>query len=166
MCLISSAIPEFMRILFVCTGNTCRSPLAESIARHRIAARALHDLEVASAGTSAWTDAPASDGSLLVALEHGLDLGDHRARQLSPELVAASDIILTMGPHHLERAEALGGAGRTWLLTGFVDAAHARPVSDPFGGDLEVYRATFDELEREIDVLLDRINHDRAQPPS
>ena len=137
--------------------------MAEAIARRLIAERALRDIEVSSAGTSAWPDAPASDGSLLVAMEHGIDLNEHRARQLSPEIVADSEIILAMGPHHLERAEALGGAGRTWLLTGFVDAAHARPVSDPFGGDLDVYRATFDELEREISSLLDRIATDRAR---
>jgi protein-tyrosine-phosphatase len=151
-----------MRILFVCTGNTCRSPLAEGIARRAIDARGLADIEVSSAGTSAWPDAPASDGSLLVALEHGIDLSTHRARQLSPEIVAANDLILTMGPHHLDRAEALGGLGRTFLLTGFVQPAHARPVSDPFGGDLAVYRATFDELEREVGAVLDRVAADRA----
>ena len=154
-----------MHLLFVCTGNTCRSPLAEGIARRLIVARGLPDLEVSSAGTSAWPDAPASDGSLLVAMEHGVDLGDHRARQLSPELVAGADLILTMGPHHLERVEALGGAGRSWLLTAFAaGTASGRPVSDPFGGDLDVYRATFDELEREIGGILDRVEADRSRP--
>jgi len=63
----------------------------------------------------------------------------------------------------VERAEALGGTGRTWLLTGFVDAQRARPVSDPFGGDLETYRATFVELEREIGDVLDRLVSDRTR---
>ncbi|MFO0096312.1 MAG: low molecular weight phosphatase family protein, partial [Gemmatimonadaceae bacterium] len=66
-----------MHLLFVCTGNTCRSPLAEVIARRQIAERQLPDVTVGSAGTSAWPDAPASDGALLVALEHGMDLGEH-----------------------------------------------------------------------------------------
>lgn len=155
-----------MRLLFVCTGNTCRSPLAEGIARRLIRERALPDLEVSSAGTSAWPGAPASDGSLLVAMEHGIDLSEHRARQLSPEIVAASDIILAMGPHHLERAEALGGAGRSHLLTAYVNPGDPRAVSDPFGGDLEIYRATFDELEREIRAALDRMVADRARRPA
>lgn len=151
-----------MHLLFVCTGNTCRSPLAEGIARRMISERALTDLEVSSAGTSAWPDAPASDGALLVAMEHGIDLAEHRARSLAPEIVTGSDIILAMGPHHLERAEALGGGGKSWLLTGFVNPSAARPVSDPFGGDLAGYRATFEELEREIASVLDRLAAERT----
>ncbi len=151
-----------MHLLFVCTGNTCRSPIAEAIARRLVSDRSIADVTVASAGTSAWPDAPASDGALLVALEQGIDLGDHRARQLAAEIVSSADVILAMGPHHLDRAEALGGVGKSWLLTDFAGSA-PRPVSDPFGGDLDVYRATFDELEREIAAVLDRIVADRAR---
>ena len=152
-----------MRILFVCTGNTCRSPLAEGIARKETIERGLLDVDVESAGTSAWNGAPASDGALLVGLERGVDLSEHRARQLTRELVVASDIILAMGPHHLERIEALGGEGRAHLLTSY--AAHGsteRAVSDPFGGDLDVYRAAYDELEREIRKVFDRLAAERA----
>jgi protein-tyrosine-phosphatase len=151
-----------MHLLFICTGNTCRSPLAEGIARHQIAERQLLDVSVGSAGTSAWPDAPASDGALLTALEHGVDLGDHRARQLSPELVAAADLLLTMGPHHLDRAEALGGAGRSHLLTAY-GSGTGHAVSDPFGGDLEVYRQTYLELEREITAVFDRLVSERER---
>jgi protein-tyrosine-phosphatase len=154
-----------MHLLFVCTGNTCRSPLAEVIARRLIQERGLTGIVVGSAGTSAWADAPASDGALLVALEEGLDLGQHQARVLSPELVADSDVILVMGPHHLDRAEALGGAGKSWMLTSYAsDGAIGRPVSDPFGGDLAVYRATFAELLQEIGAVLDRVAHDGSRP--
>jgi len=154
-----------MRLLFVCTGNTCRSPLAEGIARRLIADRRLTDLEVSSSGTSAWPDAPASDGSLLVALEHEIDLGDHRARQLSPEIVLNADLILAMGPHHLDRVEALGGSDRSWLLTAYASSSRTgRAVSDPFGGDLDVYRATFAELLTEIGAILDRVEAERSRP--
>lgn len=154
-----------MHLLFVCTGNTCRSPLAEGIARQLIVERQLADLSAGSAGTSAWPDAPASDGSLLVALEHGVDLGEHRARQLSPDIVGAADLILVMGPHHLDRVEALGGTGRSFLLTAFANSNGAGlPVNDPFGGDLDVYRATYDELHHEIGRVLDRVAADRPRP--
>ena len=151
-----------MHLLFVCTGNTCRSPLAEAIALRMIADRAIGDLTVGSAGTSAWLDAPASDGAMLVALEHGIDLGDHRSRPLAQDLVSDAQIILTMGPHHLDRVEALGATGRSWMLTDFAGGT-PRPVSDPFGGDLDVYRATFVELEGAITAVLDRIVTDRAR---
>jgi protein-tyrosine-phosphatase len=152
-----------MHLLFVCTGNTCRSPLAEVIARHQLSVLQRSDITVSSAGTSAWPDAPASDGSLLTALEHGLDLGEHRARPLTPELVHQADLVLTMGPHHLDRVEAMGGAGRSHLLTAY-GSGRGDAVSDPFGGDLDVYRATYEELETEIAAVLNRIAADGSAP--
>ena len=154
-----------MHILFVCTGNTCRSPLAEVIARREIEHRGMPGITVSSAGTSAWSDSAASDGAMLVALEHGLDLGHHRARQLSPDIVARATLILTMGPHHLDRAEALGGNGRSWLLTAYAGGtSRARAISDPFGGDLEGYRSTFTELAAEIAAIVDRLAAERRRP--
>ena len=145
------------RVLFVCTGNTCRSLLAEAIARQLSADRHA-DLAVGSAGTAAWPDAPASDGSMLVGLERGLDLSAHRARLLTPALVAEADIILAMGPQHVTRVLALGGAGRTHLLTAF--ASHetvSTAISDPFGGDLMQYRRTSDELWEVVARAVDRL---------
>ena len=87
-----------MRLLFVCTGNTCRSAIAEALARREAIERGLADVEVSSAGTSAWDGAPASDGALLVALERGLDISTHRSQQLTRELVQSHDVVLVMGP--------------------------------------------------------------------
>jgi protein-tyrosine phosphatase len=150
-----------MHLLFVCTGNTCRSPLAEVIARDVASKRGLQTVHVASAGTNAWDGATASDGSLLVAMEHGLDLSSHRARSITSDMVARADVVLAMSLSHLERVEALGGEGKAHLLTAFAAGGHGRDggraVHDPFGSDLPVYRETFDELVDEIAQVMDRL---------
>lgn len=147
-----------MRVLFVCTGNTCRSAMAEAIADRMARDRGLSGVEFSSAGTAASPHAHASDGALLVALERGLDLSGHRARLLTAELVDENDLVLTMGPHHVDRVEELGGRGKAHLLTAYASrGASDRPIADPFGGELELYRETFEELEKDLHRVLDRI---------
>jgi protein-tyrosine-phosphatase len=156
-----------MRVMFVCTGNTCRSPLAEAIARDLAMQRNLQDLQFESAGTSAWDGAPASDGAMLVGLERSLDLNQHRARQLNRDLVERADLVLAMGPHHLERIEALGGTGKSHLLRDFASrGADSRAISDPFGGDLDIYRGAAEELTREIERVFDRLGSGSASSSS
>src|SRR6185369_6940217 len=99
--------PESFRLLFVCSGNTCRSPLAEALAERELGNLGWR-VEVRSAGVSALSGTPASSGSIDVGRRHGLDLTAHRSREVDGALIDWADLILVMSPSHLVRLAELG----------------------------------------------------------
>src|SRR5262245_63475713 len=111
------------RVLVVCTGNTCRSPIAAALLRRELAASGRHDVSVESAGTGAWEGAPASEGAYLVMLEREIDISGHRARPLTPEMVQQADLILTMGRLQLGKVRELGAGARARLLGEYAGAS-------------------------------------------
>ena len=149
--------PNTKRILLVCTGNICRSPLAAALLERALVERGIEGIAVTSAGTGAWDGAPVSEGAYLVGLERGLDLSSHRARLLTRELVDGADLILTMARHHRARVDELGGEGRVFVLGEYAGRG-GDEVSDPFGGDLGVYRDTCQELDALAAAVAERLS--------
>ncbi|MCG0239556.1 MAG: low molecular weight protein arginine phosphatase [Firmicutes bacterium] len=145
-----------MTVLIVCTGNTCRSPMAAALLRHLAAQRGF-PLNVLSAGTFAIPDQPATPEAQATLMGRGIDLGDHRSRPLTPELVASADRILTMTAAHKEQVLALdpGAAGKTYTLGEY--AGTGEEVPDPFGRSAEAYREAADQMERLLQLALERL---------
>ena len=134
-----------MNLLFVCTGNICRSPLAEVIARAEADARGWTEVSCKSAGTFAFPGQPASGHGIAVAAAHGLDLAGHLSRELSLELLEWADAIIGMEPGHAHAAARLAPDAVVHVMTDFLPAGHERSaggVPDPYGGDVETYEAT------------------------
>jgi len=146
-----------VNILFVCTGNTCRSPLAEALARRIAGRRGLGDVKISSAGTNAWESAPASDGALLIGMEREIDLTNHRARILTPEIVSEADLIFVMTPAHRDHVIQMGGRGKVHVLDEYALGAESDGITDPYGGELSAYRETADALEAHLEKVFDRL---------
>ncbi len=149
-------------LLFVCSGNTCRSPMAAAIARASLARRGWLGVEVRSAGTGAVDDEPASSGAIHAARHRaGLDLGGHRTSRLTSGIVEWADLILCMSHHHLSAVDTLGGGDRAVLLAAYAegsdDPREGAAVLDPFGGDSARYEATFEELVDLVERALGRL---------
>ncbi|MFQ5888783.1 MAG: low molecular weight protein arginine phosphatase [Gemmatimonadota bacterium] len=149
-----------VRILFVCTGNTCRSPLAEWIALTEAKRRGWHHLEVRSAGTLAGAGYAASRTAELVAQERGVDVAEHRSRPLTAAGVGWADLVVGMSPGHLQAALSLDSGAAAALATDYLAPDHperGRPVPDPIGGERAVYERTFDLLTECVQGLFDRL---------
>lgn len=147
-----------IRLLYVCTGNTCRSPMAEVITRARAADRGFHGVRVRSAGTMAFEGSPASAGAHSAVKNRGLDLDRHAASRLGEDELEWADLVLVMSPSHLAAVETLG-RGRCYaeVITEFVGDLSGG-VPDPFGGSDRRYRETCAELERLVEAVLDRLD--------
>ena len=151
-----------MNVIFVCTGNTCRSPLAEAFAGQLAQQRGL-EISFASAGIGAALGSPATDGAILVGLERGVDLSRHRSRPLLPAAIDKDTVLLVMAPGHVSGVRAIAQHARVYLLDEYGShGASMQPVLDPFGGDLDDYRVAADAIQAMLEPVMDRLGSERT----
>jgi RpiB/LacA/LacB family sugar-phosphate isomerase len=143
-------------ILFICTGNVCRSPMAEGIFRRAVQGRG--DYRVMSAGLGAADGQPPSSHALEAVKELGIDISGQRSRMLKPELVDEADYIFGMTHSHVETIMLLfpHAAEKTFLLREFDDTLdiYEKDISDPIGGSYDVYLHCRDQIEQGIASVL------------
>jgi protein-tyrosine-phosphatase len=150
-----------MTILFVCTGNTCRSPMAEVILRSKLRRYELQNVRVMSAGVATEDGFPASPLAIGVCLNHGIKLNHHRSRYLTPEMMREADLVLTMTESHVRVLSEVYPEETSKIhllrLYGRNGVPVETEVADPIGMGVEQYEACFhvleDELERITQIL-------------
>ena len=143
-------------ILFICTGNVCRSPMAEGLFRHAVRGR--NEYRVLSAGLGAMEGQSPSSFAIQVVKELGIDISGIRSRMLTPDLVQQADYIFGMTHSHVDTIALLfpQAAEKTFLLREFDETLHLfeKDISDPIGGSYEVYLNCRDQIEQGIVTVL------------
>lgn len=140
------------KIIFICTGNTCRSPMAEGLFRAH-GGEDKTGLTAASAGLFTQDGMPASQNAVAAAAELGADITAHRSRMLTPELARDAHYLVCMTGAHYDR-----------LCELFPDCADKvftllpEDISDPFGGDLETYRRAAAEIDKGVRSIIERLS--------
>ena len=131
-----------MKILFVCTGNTCRSTMAEGIFRKEMQERGFENIMCQSAGLSPVEGDPVSENAAAVCAEIGIDISDHTARRFTAEEIGVWDVYFTMSKTHAYILVQAGVPAERIFVPSYIE--------DPYGGDMDTYRRVRDKLIEEM----------------
>lgn len=144
-----------MDILFVCTGNTCRSPMAEAYFKSLCQKSKNNSFHVHSAGTFAAIGCPASENSTKVMKKHNIDLSKHQSSMVTIEKLEKSDSVVCMTESHRQQLLAFAPqiSNKLSLILDHLSTNPGGNVADPVGGDLQLYNKCFEEMKPALDNL-------------
>jgi protein-tyrosine phosphatase len=156
-----------MNILFVCTGNTCRSAMAEGIFRDMLKNKNINNINVSSAGISAFEGDRANDKAAEALMENNIDISGHKARQLTADMIKNSGLVLTMTKSH--KMMILNAfpdeKNKTFTLKEYAMAVSGEntdgknlDIADPFGMDYNVYKKCMLEIKSELIKIINNID--------
>ena len=144
-----------LTVLFICTGNSCRSPMGEQILKQMLAEKRMDNVAVYSAGIQAPVGMKAPIYSKMVCLQNGINLDEHRAKQLTRDMIKASDLILVMEKaHRLFIQSILPDASEKILLLNQLYSSGELEIADPIGHEMEAYQQCFNEIHRHLSLGL------------
>ncbi len=161
-------MPEPGHILVVCTGNICRSPMAEGLLRHALAGQPgpLKSLKVFSAGVATRDGEPVSENAVIALKKTGIDISSHRSRSLTQEMLDHAIAVFGMTESHrsIIQLKALPAPKCLHLFREFLAPPAEHEIGDPYGGPLKAYEAARDEMVEAIPSLVEFLKSLAAKP--
>jgi protein-tyrosine-phosphatase len=154
-------------ILFICTANIARSPLAEYAFQKALAGRGVTSVLAESAGTMARDGVPAASMSVKEGARRGLDISHHRSRLLTRAMVEEAEMVLVMERHQYLHTLALapGASEKTFMLASFIPGRDDDEIADPYGGDDDFFRRALDDIVAAVEALAGKVVENLICPP-